>query len=384
MRDFRGRWSLGFALVVALTSACGSSDDDSSGAFPGFGGAKSGAGGGDSKAGSGARDTGGTTATAGKSASGGSGATGAKGGTTGSGGTSGGAAGTGTAKGGTGTGTGGSATDGGETATGDGGASATSDLLDAIGAACKQDCDAQFALDCAPTTSNSLTCQLSCATTTTQLGDFCLEEYRDYVQCRADGGYDCVSGAPYQRSTCAVEQLAFSQCTQHIGCKRFCEKTQELGCNDTPFDTCLADCTTPDPTLPSTCAYETETIATCQATSSKACDGDALEMPAACESSVLEVASCIDENGSSGYCDAWCWASDKLGCGPADCATDCATKTADTTCGSQWTSLLDCVLFFGDGMCSADGLTIAGNGICDSEQSEYQTCVQGAAGAPAN
>lgn len=380
MNDFRGSWSrVGFSLMLGFAAiACGGSDDDAGGALvAGSGGTKSSGNGGTKSSGGTDANAGSPDDAAGSTASGGTGGTGGATGTGGDGGAKGGT----TSAGGTANaGKGGSATRGGSGATGEAGASATSELLDEIGAACKEDCDQQFALDCAPQSSNTLTCQLSCASTTTQLGDFCLAEYRDFVQCRADGGYDCVSGNPYQRSTCAAQQVAFSECTQHLGCKRFCEKTAELGCNDTPFDTCVADCTSEGSTLSSTCAYQTEAIASCQATYAKACDGDALEVPASCTSSVLNVADCLN-GGSTGYCPGWCWASDKLGCGPGDCASDCAARTTDASCGSTWTSLLDCVLFFGDGMCSADGLTISGNGVCDSEQSQYATCVMGEAGA---
>jgi hypothetical protein len=375
---------VGVLLWAAAGSvACGGGDDDS-GAPAGGAGKKSAVavakGGSDSSGG--ASDTGGAPADGGKGGSSGKGGAGS-GGKGGSGGSTTGSGGSG-AKGGSGGtgGKGGSTSSGGSGGSGgNAGASTTNELLDEIGAACKTDCDAQFALDCAPQNTNTLTCQLSCAASTAQLGDFCLEEYRDYVLCRGNGGYDCVQSTPYPRSTCAVEQLAYSQCTQHIGCKRYCEKTHDLGCNDTAFDDCLSTCTSemlPMPSSPTsssnTCAYQLETIAYCQATSATKCSGDALEMPAACASSVLNVAGCINDN-SKDMCDGWCWAANRLGCGGTDCAGDCATKTADTTCGSKWNDLLDCVLFFGDAECSTDGLI--GNGICDSEMSAYKTCMSG-------
>lgn len=375
MNTFRGRasYTLSISVIaVALSYGCGSGDDDA--ATPAAGG--SGAAGGSKAAGGssgskatggdagtdsagGATDTGGSTSSGGSSGKGGSssaaGGSGAKGGTAGSSGSS------GTA----------------------GVSGNTSDLLDAIGEACKSDCDAQFASDCAPSNSNTLTCQLTCAAQTTQLGDFCLGEYRDYVACRAEGGYDCITSGsttyPYPRSTCALEQQAFTMCTQHIGCKRYCQQVAELGCNDTPLDTCIDTCIDQDSTLTTSCSYRMETIAYCQATQNAQCDGEQLAVPASCASQVLSVAECISDD-SSDLCDGWCWAADHLGCGSKDCATTCADQKAPAMCGSEWDSLLDCVLFFDEAACEGDRLV--GNSICESEQTAYDNCMQGDAGAP--
>lgn len=348
-------------LAVLAAVACGGSGDDDTG--------NAGA-----AASSGTKASGGSGGSSGTDASGGAPDTGGSSGTTakgGSGGTTG-----GTASGNTG---GSSTGKGGSSGTGKGGSSgsATSDLLDGIGAACERDCDAQYALACAPANGNTLTCQLSCAAQTTQLGDFCLGEYRDYVSCRAEGGYDCVSSTPYPRSTCAVQQLAFSECTKHIGCKRYCQRVASLGCNDTPIDECETACEAADDSLPADCYYSTETIAYCQVSTSATCEGDHLAVPASCASSVLTVAECVSDS-TDDLCDGWCWASDRLGCGNDDCKADCAAKKSPAECGSQWDSLLDCVLFFDDGAC--EGGTLVGNGICDSEQSAYRTCMSGDGG----
>jgi hypothetical protein len=345
------------ALVLGLTSACGGGGDDDSGTAGT--GAKSGTGG-DATGGSDATGgTGGSDATGGKGGSGGSDATGGTGGGSGSSGSSG-----ASSKGGSGSGGGGSTN-------GD-----TEAKLDAIGEVCEADCDAQFATDCAPANSNTLTCEYSCAAATAQLGDFCLDEYRDYIECRGDGGYDCVNDFPYQRSTCVLEQTAYSTCAQHIGCKRYCKESVDQGCSDVPFDDCFADCTGGDEAVPADCSYQIETIAYCQVTAGAVCVDGALSTPAACASSVLYVAECVsDESGE--LCDGWCWAANRLGCGGDDCAAECAAKKADATCGNAWNELLDCVMFFGDGAC-VDG-AFNGNGICDSEVTNYKTCMDGGA-----
>jgi hypothetical protein len=371
MTMFRGRASYTATislLALALSYGCGSGDDDSA-TTPNTGG------------------TAGTKATGGDSGTDASGGAvdvgGGKGGTDGTGGSTGGASGSG-AKGGTSASGGSGAKGGAAGSSGTTGVSGnTNDLLDAIGEACKADCDAQFESDCAPANSNRLTCQLSCASSTTQLGDFCLAEYRDYVTCRGEGGYDCITSGtttyPYQRSTCALEQQAFSLCTQHLGCKRYCKQVLDLGCNDTPLEDCIDACTAEDTSLPSGCIYRTENIASCQATSGAVCEDDHLSTPAACATQVLSVAECISDD-SDDLCDGWCWAADRLGCGAKDCTDDCASKKAPAMCGSEWDSLLDCVLFFDEGGCESDRLV--GNSICASEQTAYDSCVKGDAGTP--
>ncbi|HWP07896.1 MAG TPA: hypothetical protein VNN72_19260 [Polyangiaceae bacterium] len=360
--------ALSSLLAVVAAVACGGSGDDDTGSngSAAASGTKASGGSSGTDASGGTTDTGGSSGSAAKGGSDSS--TGGTSGTTSGSAGKGGSSGTSTGKGGTSTGKGGTSGSAG---------TATADLLDGIGDACETDCDAQYALDCAPANGNTLTCQLSCAAQTTQLGDFCLAEYRDYVACRAEGGYDCVSSNPYPRSTCAVQQLAFSDCTKHIGCKRYCQRVADLGCNDTPFDECEAACEAVDESLPEDCYYSTETIAYCQVSASAMCEDDHLAVPAACSSSVITVAECFSDS-TDDLCDGWCWASDRLGCGSEDCKADCTAKKSPAECGSQWDSLLDCVLFFDDGECK-DG-ALAGNGICDSEQSAYQSCIAGDGG----
>jgi hypothetical protein len=96
--------------------------------------------------------------------------------------------------------------------------------------------------------------------------------------------------------------------------------------------------------------------------------------PASCATLVIETGDCLHDSADD-YCVGWCYASDALGCSSAECLDDCHAKADDTTCGTQWTSMLDCALFFGDAACT-DG-ELMGNGICDSEVSDYQTCIMG-------
>jgi hypothetical protein len=349
-----GFWTVTLAALWAGGVACGGSDGDDAGDPADAG--EDGSGG--SRGGSQNNSEGGEPGE-----SGGTGATGA----TGSG-----------ATGATGSGaTGGSGSGG--SSTGKGGsvgsmAGNSADLLDEIGEACEVDCDAQFAVECAPQNSNTLTCQLSCAASTAQVGDFCLAEYRDYVECRGAGGYDCVNDYPYQRSTCAAQQAAFTACSQHIGCKRYCKKAIDEGCIDDDLESCIESCIEDDEGLPEGCSYYHESIAYCQATSQTVCIENGLSTPAACSYQVLSVAECVSDE-SDDLCAGWCWAANKLGCGGEDCAAECAEKSTDATCGQAFVELLDCGLFFGDAACETDAFNA--NGICASEVEQYQTCLEG-------
>jgi hypothetical protein len=303
--------------------------------------------------------TGGTGATSGSSdGSGGTsaGATGGTGGDTGTGGTS--SAGKG---GSSGSGTGGSASGN------------TDELLDVIENHCEADCDAQFALDCAPANSNALVCETSCVATTAQLGDFCLVEYAALVECRAAGGYSCVQEYPYPNSTCASQQLAFSECTRDIGCKRYCAKSVEDACTGASLEECIEACFAEEAALPDDCERYFDGVPYCQATmTGTTCADGELSTPEGCAYSVMSVAECLTEE-STDLCEGFCWAANRLGCGGDDCASDCAAKSADATCGTAYVDMLDCAMFFGDAAC-VDG-AFMGNSICDSEAQTYATCL---------
>jgi hypothetical protein len=344
---YLGLREIGAVAVLALAFAgCGtnaSDDDDDDDRGEAGEGAGPGA--------SGAPGSGGSSA--GTSGSDGSGGTGNA--------SSGGSSAAGKGGGGSGSGTGGSASGN------------TDELLDIIEAHCEADCDAQYALDCAPVNSNRLVCETSCVSATAQVGDFCLVEYAALVECRSQGGYECLQDYPYSRSTCAGESLAFSECARDIGCKRYCDRLVDEQCGDASFDDCLTQCFEEEAALPVDCQPYYDGVPYCQATMATAtCVDGKLSTPEACSYSVMSVAECIGEDATN-YCDGFCWAADRLGCGGEDCAADCAAKSADETCGAAWLDMLDCAMFFGDAAC-VDGVFM-GNSICDSEAQAYATCV---------
>jgi len=341
LRGFRGISLIALAIVVGCgggNEGEGGGDDDSSAGSGEEGGTSGSGGSATGGSATGGNDTGGND-------TGGSSTTGGRGGTSGRGGSAG-------------------------TATG-----ATGPALDRIEEACEVDCAAQYELECAPANGNVLTCKANCAAQTGQLGDFCLGEYADLVECKGSGGYECVTTYPYPSSTCASEQLAFQTCAQDLGCKRSCKKSVDEGCTSMTLDACIDACLAKGDELPADCAFRWDSIAFCQVTGDAACVDGELATPAACASSVMYVAECISEESTDNLCEGWCWAANTLGCGGTDCATDCSTKLADTTCGTQWSELLDCALFFNDAACEGD--TFMANGICDSEVAAYEMCVAG-------
>jgi hypothetical protein len=373
MKDGRfGIWCVGSLMVMAglASVGCGGADSGNGTLTPSAG--KSGSGGSGSDTGSGG--SGGSTGGSGGSTGGSGGSTGGSGGSTGgSGGSTGGSGGSTGGSGGSTGGTGGSSS-----GSGGSGAAATDDLLDEIDAHCERSCDSQYALDCAPPSSNKLVCEANCVAQTAQLGDFCLREYADYVKCQADGGHACVQDTPYPNSTCAGQQLAFSQCAQHLGCKRDCKVSIDLGCTTETHDACTEACIANVTDLPDNgaCSVYREQIAMCRATQANpSCNGDEVLTPAACAYWVLEVGACVQEESMS-YCDGWCYAANTLGCGGDDCAAGCAAKVAHETCGTAWTEMMDCALFFGDAACTAD-MGLMANGICESEVDTYTTCLTG-------
>lgn len=256
----------------------------------------------------------------------------------------------------------------------------TDELLDRIETHCEADCEGQYALDCAPESSNALVCETSCVAATAQVGDFCLVEYDALVACRAEGGYSCVQEYPYPNSTCASEQLTYSECTRDIGCKRYCAKSIKESCTDDSLDDCIAACLDEKAALPDDCEVYFDGLPYCQATTAGAsCVDGKLSTPAGCAYSVMNVAECLSDE-SMDLCEGFCWAANRLGCGGEDCAADCAEKSEDATCGAAYADMLDCVMFFGDAAC-VDG-TFMGNGICDTEARAYATCLEPASGEP--
>jgi hypothetical protein len=245
--------------------------------------------------------------------------------------------------------------------------------LDEVEAACEADCEAQFATECAPGNQNVLTCKLQCATITVQLGNFCLDEYTAVVQCRADGGYDCVNGFPTPKVTCAAEQVAFSECSVDLGCKRYCDGAIAAGCGGASFDACLDGCLAERAALPERCGLYFDGLPLCEAQAGIECVDGQPATTGDCGYAVANIADCIADE-TDDLCQGYCYLADGLACG-TNCPADCASRLADPTCGQQFDNLVECMLRYGYVEC-VDGM-LTGVQLCDSETAAYDTCMAG-------
>ncbi len=261
-----------------------------------------------------------------------------------------------------------------ESGGGEGGGSGvdTADL-DRVEDACEADCEAQFSTECAPTNTNVLVCKLNCAVATVNLDNFCLDEYVATVQCRADGGYDCVNEFPTPRSTCAAEQQTYGECTADLGCKRRCVDGIEEGCISDDFDTCASGCIADKEMLPDFCGIYLDQFALCQAQLGTVCSpGNSTEQDL-CTRSLADAGDCIVDDGGD-LCAGFCFVAEQLEC-PSNCMADCESRVADMTCGESFERLAECQLRHGDFVCT-DG-RLAGIDICDGEEADYQACLAG-------
>ena len=248
------------------------------------------------------------------------------------------------------------------------------DGLDAVEAACEDDCDAQFATDCPPPNQNSLTCKLNCAVATNQLDGFCLSEYTSLVQCRADGGYDCVNDYPTPKATCAAENQTYGECTVDLGCKRLCQDQVDEGCAGGSWEACFDDCVAYKASLPEFCGLYHDGYSLCLSQLGIACEPGTADEEALCQSSLANVGDCIADE-TDDQCAGYCYIADNLECGGGNCEADCASRLADPTCGEQWRQLIDCELLHGDFMCGDDRLV--GVEICDGNEAQYVACMGG-------
>jgi len=258
---------------------------------------------------------------------------------------------------------------------GGGGGGGANPSLDAVEAACEADCEAQFATECPPVSQNVLVCKLQCASITVQLDDFCLGEYTSLVECRASGGYDCINGYPTPRSTCALDSMAYSECTIDLGCKRNCADAIEDGCEGASFDGCFDACVAEKAALPGYCGTYFDSLLLCESQLGIVCETPDPVSAASCTYQASNIGDCIADE-TDDLCEGYCFVTEHIGCGGgSDCIADCNARLADTTCGSAYSQLVDCELRHGDFQC-IDG-ELAGVDICDSDNSQYEMCVNG-------
>jgi hypothetical protein len=208
---------------------------------------------------------------------------------------------------------------------------------------------------------------------TNQLGEFCLGEYANLVNCRAEGGYECVNDNPTQLSTCASQQQDYYACTVDLGCKRYCARARDEGCGGPSLDLCIEECIGGRADYPENCSYYYDGWRSCQAYADSECVEGELSTPAQCDYQVSNLAACISDE-SMDLCTGWCWAAKTLGCDNG-CDTACPTEMADPDCGQLYTDAVDCGLFFEDLACGESQLEAVS--ICESDWAAYITCKNG-------
>lgn len=244
-------------------------------------------------------------------------------------------------------------------------------LLEEVELACETDCVAIQDSGCPPANINRPTCELQCVVQTNYLGEFCLSEYANLISCRGAGGYACVNDNPVAESNCPSEQSTFSMCTVDLGCKRYCAAARDNGCGGDSLAGCIDDCIAGRDDYPMGCRYAYDGLRQCQGQSPEGCVDGALQAAQQCDYSVVSLAECIADD-SEDLCAGWCFAAEQLGCPLSDCTTNCAAMMLDETCGTQFTDMVDCGMFFGDVGCVDEQLL--GTSICDTEASAYLAC----------
>ncbi len=217
-------------------------------------------------------------------------------------------------------------------------------------------------------------CKLQCASITVQLDDFCLGEYTSVIQCRANGGYDCINGYPTPRSTCALENTTYAECSADLGCKRNCADAIEGGCEGAGFDGCFDACIADKAELPGYCGNYYDSLLLCESQLGLVCEPANSMSVGNCIYQAANIGDCIADE-SDDLCAGYCFVAEHLACGGGDCMADCAARLADPTCGNAYSSLVDCELRHGDFEC-VDG-EFAGVDICDSDNAQYEMCLGG-------
>ncbi len=246
-------------------------------------------------------------------------------------------------------------------------------LPESLREACMDMCDGQFGLDCAPAGISIETCDLQCVAAVSNQRDFCIEEYTARTRCLADGGFECVNDNPVARSTCAGEQVAYSECVQDLPCKMYCAELVETGCAD-DNDACLEECMGETNGDDLSCDIRWDGYVACVGQWGASCEDGTVIPNETCIRSLFDAYDCRND---SDVCKTWCDGARALGCGGGGCVTNCEEAVADPTCGTDYERLLDCGIRYGYVECTDDGLmTNTENILCDSEMDRYLECIE--------
>ncbi|MEZ4297368.1 MAG: hypothetical protein R3B70_20555 [Polyangiaceae bacterium] len=255
----------------------------------------------------------------------------------------------------------------------------------AVSEACQKYCASALAEPCGDNQLTVSQCEAQCGYFAGQLLGVCEAEYVDAFECLAAGGFECKGYdtdqdgvddqfVPSPLDPCIEAQTAQITCEQTAGCKRFCKEAEDQGCGDGCLEACEGRAAELDDNG-FMCSYGYQSLMACSARTGVKCSGDKPKPNLQCVDGAFAVAEC--QNGDSDMCKVYCGGSTEVGCAKPDCDADCASRASDPTCGNEWNSLLDCLLFFGDAVCQDNLLVPDPNGICDSDRESYLDCKGG-------
>lgn len=256
-------------------------------------------------------------------------------------------------------------------------------------AACEDYCAAAFGFQCGDQLLTVDQCQSQCGFLSTQTQGFCESEAAAAYQCLADGGFQCTgfdtdgdgtedTFTPTPKSTCLSEQQAQATCESEAGCDRFCATAEEEGCGG---PSCVSACDAKRDELAAlaeggSCGFTYGGFVSCGSIFGVTCEGGTAVPSIECVDQAFSVGECIQEASGepTDLCTSYCFAAEAYACGGSGCDETCAANTADPTCGTAWTDMLDCISFFGDAACEGGALMASADGICSSERDAYQSC----------
>lgn len=251
---------------------------------------------------------------------------------------------------------------------------------DAVTEACEAYCTAALTEPCGDTQLTVTQCKAQCSYYADQLLGVCEAETKAVFECVSAGGFECTGydtdgdGAddtfvPTPKDQCLTEQQAQVTCESAAGCKRYCKVAGDEGCGDGCLEACEARAAELD-TDAGMCSYGYQTFVGCGARLGVTCTAGKPAPSAECIDAAFSTGECLTPDD---LCGAYCFAAGEIGCG-SDCAAGCAARSEDTTCGSQWAGVLDCISFFGAAACEAGVLVPTADGICSSERDSYLQC----------
>jgi hypothetical protein len=261
--------------------------------------------------------------------------------------------------------------DGGGTSAGANGASG-GDVIDdpELEAACGEDCKAKQAAGCTMNIGSLDQCLAQCLIIDEQ-SPYCLKELTARYACLADGGYACASDYPQPKATCITETQAYTQCMQKAPCRGYCARA--AGECAPSGDACITACEAEQSSFEDAiCGVYYSQLLTCWGRDLTCENGKPVAQ--SCEPAFAQVADCVGRR--SDECAGFCWAAEELGCGSADCASECKLRLENTSCGSYYRNVLDCA--FGSYSlkmsCESGKPTVSAE--CDTALQQYTNCMQ--------